>query len=252
MNKIERIFDNKKALLTFITGGDPNLSVMEEIIVEMEKNGADLIEIGVPFSDPVAEGALVQEANIRSLSSGTTTDKLFDSLQKVRERVTVPFVLFTYANTIFKYGKEAFMKRCAECGVEGVEIPDVPYEEMDEFLDVCRKYDVCMLSMFSASFPNRIPKIVEAAQGYLFCASTMEDEAAKNKIKAAIQIAKEVRDMPCVQAKGVVTPHDAKEALKFADGIHVEKRLVELIAEHGAEAPAYVGAYVKSIKEAVM
>lgn len=145
-NRIKEAFAHGKAFIPFITCGDPSLEVTEQIIIEMEKAGANLIELGIPFSDPTAEGPVIQAANIRALSGGVTTDKVFEMVKRVRRVVKVPLVFMTYANVVFSYGIERFAANAAEAGMDGIILPDVPYEEKEEFAPAFRKtrhgYDI--------------------------------------------------------------------------------------------------------------
>ena len=154
MNKIRSAFENKKAFIPFITCGDPDLETSEKLIKAAEENGADLIELGIPFSDPTAEGPVIQAANIRALSAGTTTDKVFDMVKRVRENVKVPLVFMTYANVVFSYGAERFIATCAKVGIDGLILPDVPFEEKEDFAPLCAQYGLDYTS--NAAFLQRL------------------------------------------------------------------------------------------------
>jgi tryptophan synthase alpha chain len=255
MSKIEKAFENGKAFIAFVTGGDPDLETTEQILYSMEENGADLIEIGIPFSDPIAEGAVIQEANERALAAGCTTDKLFDTVKKAREKVTVPLVYLTYANAVVKYGKEKFMKRCVECGIDGLIIPDIPYEEKDELADVCKAYDVDLISMIAPTSHDRIKMIAKEAKGFIYCVSSMGVTGVRTEITtdigAMVKLVKEVTDTPCAIGFGIATPQQAEKMAALSDGAIVGSAIVKLVAKYGTEAPKYVGEYVKSMKEAV-
>ena len=167
MSRIGNAFKNGKAFIPFVTGGDPSLDVTEQLIYAMTEAGADLIEIGVPFSDPVAEGVVIQDANERALAAGCTTDKLFDLVAKVRKTVEIPIVFLTYVNPIYTYGKEAFLKKCRECGLDGLIVPDLPYEEKGEILPECEKYGVDLISLVAPTSHERVKLIAREAQGFL-------------------------------------------------------------------------------------
>ena len=173
MSRIQNAFKNGKAFIPFITAGDPDLDTTEKLIYAMEKAGADLIELGVPFSDPTAEGPVIQEANERALANGCTTDKLFDMMEKVRKNTEIPIVYLTYLNPIYAYGKEKFMKKCQECGVDGLIIPDLPYEEKDELSDVCKKYGIDMISLITPTSQERVTMIAKEAEGFVYCVSSL-------------------------------------------------------------------------------
>lgn len=255
MSKIGKAFENGKAFIAFVTGGDPDLETTEQILYAMEEAGADLIEIGIPFSDPIAEGAVIQEANERALAAGCTTDKLFDTVKKAREKVTVPIVYLTYANAVVKYGKEKFMKRCVECGIDGLIVPDIPFEEKEELSGVCEEYGVDLISMIAPTSHERIKTIAREAKGFVYCVSSMGVTGVRKEIKtdigAMVKLVKEVTDTPCAIGFGIATPEQAEKMASLSDGAIVGSAIVKLVAQYGKEAPGYVGEYVKSMKEAV-
>lgn len=255
MSRIGKAFEKGKAFIAFVTGGDPDLETTEQILYAMEEAGADLIEIGIPFSDPIAEGAVIQEANERALAAGCTTDKLFDTVRKAREKVTVPIVYLTYANAVVKYGKDKFMKRCVECGIDGLIIPDIPFEEKDELSGVCDAYGVDLISMIAPTSHERIKTIAKEAKGFVYCVSSMGVTGVRTEIKtdigAMVKLVKEVTDTPCAIGFGIATPEQAEKMASLSDGAIVGSAIVKLVAKYGKEAPKYVGEYVKSMKEAV-
>ena len=173
MSKIHEAFENGKAFIAFVTGGDPDLDTTKKIIKEMEKAGADLIEIGIPFSDPIAEGPIIQEANERALANGCTTDKLFDALKDIKDEVSVPLVFLTYINPIYAYDVDKFLDRCNECGIQGLIIPDLPYEEKDEIADECKNHDVDIISLIAPASHDRIKMIAKEATGFIYCVSSL-------------------------------------------------------------------------------
>ena len=184
MSKIKSAFENKKAVLSFLTAGDPTLAKTEEYIIEMEKAGAALIEIGVPFSDPVAEGQMIQEANIRALSQegGCTTDMVFDMVKNVTKTVSLPIVFVAYLNTLFKYGYDKFFARCKECGVDGIIVQDMPYEEKEEVKSVAEKYDVDIISIIVPSTEERIKTIAKDATGYIYLLAPSKNKEFRTRI----------------------------------------------------------------------
>ncbi|MGF0032011.1 tryptophan synthase subunit alpha [Bariatricus sp. SGI.154] len=256
MNKICEAFENKKAFIPFITGGDPSLKVTQELLVAMQEAGADLIEIGIPFSDPIAEGPVIQEADERALRGGCTTDQLFDAVKEVRDQIHVPLVFMTYINAIYTYGRERFMKRCVECGMAGVIVPDMPYEEKGELADVCREYGIELVSLIAPTSEERIQMIAKEAEGFLYCVSSLGVTGVRSEIttniKEMIDKVREVTDIPCAVGFGISTPQQAKEMAAASDGAIVGSAIVRIIAEHGEECVPYVAEYVKSMKEAVM
>ena len=255
MSRIHQAFENKKAFIAFITGGDPDLETTEKLIPAMEAAGADLIEIGIPFSDPIAEGVVIQEANIRALSAGCTTDKLFDSVKRARKKTTVPMVFLTYINPIYTYGKEKFMQRCVECGIDGLIIPDLPFEEKGELLDVCRNYGIDIISLIAPTSHDRICKIAEEAQGFLYVVSSMGVTGVRSKIETDIEgmvkLVRESSNIPCAIGFGIATPEQAKAMAALSDGAIVGSAIVKLVAGYGRECIEPVADYVRSMKAAV-
>lgn len=255
MSRIGNAFKNGNAFIPFVTGGDPSLDVTEQLIYAMAAAGADLIEIGVPFSDPVAEGVVIQDANERALAAGCTTDKLFDLVAKVRKTVEVPMVFLTYINPIYTYGKEAFLKKCRECGLDGLIVPDLPYEEKGEILPECEKYDVDLISLVAPTSHERVKMIAREAQGFLYCVSSLGVTGVRSEIRTDIgemvSLAKSVSNVPCAVGFGISTPEQAKKMVAVSDGAIVGSAIVKIVAEHGADAVPYVADYVKRMKEAV-
>ena len=255
MSKIYQAFENKKAFIPFITGGDPSLEVTKELLIAMEQAGADLIEIGIPFSDPIAEGVVIQEADERSLAAGTTTDKLFDMVKEVRKTVKIPLVFMTYVNPIFTYGKEKFMKRCVECEMDGIIVPDVPFEERMELLPICEKYGIDLISMIAPTSDERIHAIAKEAKGFLYCVSSLGVTGVRSKIKtdigAMVSMVKEVTDIPVAVGFGISTPEQAKKMASLSDGSIVGSAIVKIVAQYGKDSVPKVAEYVKQMKEAV-
>lgn len=256
MSRIENAFKNGKAFISFLTGGDPDLETSEKLIYAMDKAGADLIEIGVPFSDPIAEGPVIQEANERALAAGCTTDKLFDMVARVRKNTQIPLVYLTYINPIFTYGTEKFMKKCKECGIDGLIIPDLPYEEKEEIADICKEYGVDMISLIAPTSHERITMIAREAQGFVYCVSSLGVTGIRTEIKTdvseMVDLVKKATDVPCAVGFGIAAPEQAENMAKVADGAIVGSAIVKIIAEHGRNSEQPVFDYVKSMKEAVM
>lgn len=255
MIKIEDAFQNKKAFIAFLTGGDPDIETTEKLIPAMEKAGADLIEIGIPFSDPIAEGIVIQEADIRALASGTTTDKLFDMVARIRSSVSIPLVFMTYMNPVYTYGTERFMKKCAEVGINGVIIPDVPFEEREEVQGFCEDAGIELVSMIAPTSKERIHMIAEQAKGFLYCVSSLGVTGVRNKITTNIaemvEQVKKVSDVPCAIGFGISTPEQAKEMSQVADGVIVGSAIVKIIAQHGTNSLEPVCEYIRQMKAAI-
>ena len=256
MSRIKEAFSNQKALIVFITGGDPNLNITEELLYAMEEAGADLIEIGIPFSDPVAEGPVIQAANERALQVGTTTDQLFELITRARKKVTVPLVFLTYMNPVYTYGTERFMKKCQESGVDGVIIPDVPYEERDELSGAMNQYGIQRISMIAPTSKERIAMIAKEAEGFLYCVSSLGVTGIRSDISTdlpgMLAVAREVTEVPCAIGFGISTPEQAKEMTATADGVIVGSAIVKLVGEYQEDCVVKVSEYVKSMKEAIL
>lgn len=255
MSKIKSAFENGKAFIAFITCGDPDLDTTAEVIRAAVKNGADLIELGVPFSDPTAEGPVIQEANLRALKGGVTTDKIFDFVRELRRDVAVPMVFMTYANVIFSYGAERFMKKCREVGMDGLILPDLPFEEKEEFLSVCRQYDVDLISLIAPTSENRIAMIAKEAEGFIYLVSSLGVTGTRSEITtdltSIVKVVRENTDVPCAIGFGISTPEQAQKMSEVSDGAIVGSAIMKLIAKYGKESPKYVGEYVKSMKDAM-
>lgn len=252
---IKDAFKNGKAFVAFITAGDPNLDKTAEYILEMERAGADLIEIGIPFSDPIAEGVVIQEADLRALQSGTTTDGIFDMVEKLRRKTDMPLVFMGYLNPVFHYGYERFFARCKECGISGIIIPDLPYEEKGECEEIAAKYGVDVISMIAPTSAARIRAIASEAKGFLYVVSSMGVTGIRSEIKtnlASILVAvREASDIPAAVGFGINTPEQAAKVAQIADGVIVGSAIVKIIARYGSEAGPYIYDYVKSMKEAI-
>ena len=252
---IKDAFKNGKAFVAFITAGDPNLDKTAEYILEMERAGADLIEIGIPFSDPIAEGVVIQEADLRALQSGTTTDGIFDMVEKLRRKTDMPLVFMGYLNPVFHYGYERFFARCKECGISGIIIPDLPYEEKGECEEIAAKYGVDVISMIAPTSAARIRAIASEAKGFLYVVSSMGVTGIRSEIKtdlSSILVAvREASDIPAAVGFGINTPEQAAKVAQIADGVIVGSAIVKIIARYGSEAGPYIYDYVKSMKEAI-
>ncbi|MDI9242926.1 tryptophan synthase subunit alpha [Fusibacillus kribbianus] len=255
MSKIGKAFENGKAFIAFITCGDPDLETTASAVRAAVENGADLIELGIPFSDPTAEGPVIQGANLRALQGGVTTDRIFAFVKELRRDVTVPMVFMTYANVVFSYGAERFIKTCQEIGIDGLILPDLPFEEKEEFLPLCRKYDVDLISLIAPTSENRIAMIAKEAEGFLYVVSSLGVTGTRSEIKtdlaSIMEVVRRNTDIPCAIGFGISTPEQAKNMAALSDGAIVGSAIVKLLEKYGKEAPPYVGAYVKSMKDAI-
>ncbi|MCL1876167.1 MAG: tryptophan synthase subunit alpha [Synergistaceae bacterium] len=254
MNRVSNAFLNKngKAFIGFLTAGDPDIKSSERFILEMEKAGADLIEIGVPFSDPIAEGKVIEAANARALSCGTTTDTVFELVRNLRAITQIPLVLLTYLNPVFKYGYESFFECCNSVGVDGIIIPDLPHEEKGELTEHARKNDVRIISLIAPTSKERIKRIAESSSGFIYLVSSMGVTGVRDNIDTDLEsIIKDIRaatDTPVAIGFGISTPEQAKALGGISDGVIVGSAIVKIIERHGVNAAPYLYDYVKSIK----
>ena len=256
-NKLKQVFDtpNKKAFIAFLTAGDPTADCTVEYILEMERAGADLIEIGIPFSDPTAEGVVIQDANIRSLKNGMTTDGAFEIVRRVREKSQIPLAFMTYANPVFHYGYDRFFDKCKDLGVDAIIIPDLPFEEKLEMEEPANVRDVALISMIAPTSESRIREIASEAKGFIYVVSSMGVTGVRSEIKtdldAIVESIRKVTDVPCAIGFGISTPEQAKAMASVSDGAIVGSAIVKIIAQYGDKAAPEIYKYVKSMKDAV-
>ena len=254
MSKIANAFENGKAFIGFLTAGDPTVEKTVEYILAMEEAGCDLIEIGIPFSDPMAEGVVIQDANVRALKHNTTTDDVFDIVREVRAKTYIPLVFLTYINPVFFYGYERFFKRCSELGVDGIISPDLPYEEKGEIAEIARKNDVDVISLIAPTSKERIQKIAADASGFIYIVSSLGVTGMRSEIKtdlnSIIGDIRDVCDLPLAVGFGINTPEQSRDIAKIADGVIVGSAIVKIIEEHGENAAEPLKEYVSSMKKA--
>lgn len=255
MSNIKKAFENGKAFIAFLTCGDPDLETTAAAIRAAAENGADLIELGIPFSDPTAEGPVIQGASLRALRGGVTTDKIFDFVKDLRHDVKIPMVFMTYANVVFSYGADKFISTCREIGIDGMILPDLPFEEKDEFQPLCRKYGVELISLVAPTSENRIAMIAKEAEGFLYIVSSLGVTGTRSEIKtdlsSIVEVVRGNTDIPCAIGFGISTPEQAKKMSDIADGAIVGSAIVKLLEKYGREAPEHIGEYVKSMKNAM-
>ena len=255
MSRIKQAFDHGKAFIPFITGGDPDIETTEQLIYEMVKQGADLIEIGIPFSDPIAEGPVIQGADVRALKGGCTTDQLFELVKRVRKTVTIPLVFMTYLNPIYSYGSERFMENCKAAGIDGVIVPDMPYEEKDELKPMCEKNGIELISLIAPTSKERIKMIAKEAEGFIYCVSSMGVTGVRSEITSDIggmvALVREVTDLPVAIGFGIATPEQARQMAVYGDGVIVGSAIVKQVAAEGRNAVKTVGKYVAEMKAAL-
>lgn len=255
MSNIYKAFENGKAFIAFITCGDPDLETTAKAVKAAADNGADLIELGIPFSDPTAEGPVIQVANTRALNGGITTDKVFDFVKDIRKDVKIPMVFMTYANVVFSYGADKFISNCSNAGIDGIILPDLPFEEKEEFSPICDKYDVDLISLIAPTSENRIAMIAKEAKGFLYLVSSLGVTGAraeiKTDLKSIVAVVRENTSTPCAVGFGISTPEQAKSMADISDGAIVGSAIVKLLEQYGKKAPKYIGEYVKSMKDAL-
>lgn len=251
MSKIQKAFENKKAFIGFLTAGDPTLEKTEEFVLEMERAGASLIELGVPFSDPIADGPVIQEANIRSLSAGCTTDRLFETVASIRQKTDIPLVFLAYLNTLYKYGYEKFCKRCQECGIDGVIIPDLPFEEREELVPVASQYDVDVITMVAPTSKERIKMVVKEATGFIYVVSSMGVTGARSEITTdvgeIVETIRSVTDTPTAIGFGINTKEQVHKYSAIADGAIIGSAIVKIIEQYGEDAAPKLYDYVSEM-----
>ena len=255
MSKICQAFDKGKAFIPFLTCGDPDTETTAAAVRAAAENGADLIELGIPFSDPTAEGPVIQGANLRALRGGITTDKVFALVRELRRDVTVPLVFMTYANVIFSYGAERFLSACGEAGIDGLILPDLPFEEKGEFLPLCRQYGVDLISLIAPTSENRVAMIAREAEGFIYLVSSLGVTGTRSKITTdlapIIRTIRENAKVPVAIGFGISTPEQAKTMAALSDGAIVGSAIEKILAGYGREAPDRIGEYVRSMKDAL-
>ena len=255
MSNIYKAFENKKAFIAFLTAGDPDFETSVECFKAVARAGADLIEVGIPFSDPIAEGPVIQEADLRALEAGMTTDKVFELVKEVRKETDVPMVFMSYINPIYHYGAERFFEKAAEVGIDGTIIPDMPYEEKDELTGAAKKFGLDIISMIAPTSEERIKMIAKEAEGFIYVVSSLGVTGVRSEINtdlgSMMKLVHEVTDVPAAIGFGISTPEQAKKMAGYADGAIVGSAMVRIVAAEGKNAPDRLYEYVKSMKEAL-
>lgn len=256
MSNIAKAFASGKAFIPFITCGDPDLETTAKVVRAMAEAGADLIELGIPFSDPTAEGPVIQAANVRALVAGTTTDKIFDMVRDLRKDIGIPMVFMTYANVVFSYGSERFISTCADIGINGLILPDVPFEEKEEFDPICKQYGLELISLVAPTSEDRIAQITREASGFVYVVSSLGVTGTRSEITtdigSMVKLIRKNTDLPCAVGFGISSPEQAKKMATLSDGAIVGSAIVKLIAQYGRDAVPYVSDYVTSMKQAVV
>ena len=257
MNRIHEAFSKGRAFIPFITGGDPDIGTTEKLILALAEAGADAIEIGIPFSDPIAEGPVIEAAAARALQAGCTVDRLFELVARVRAGggVTIPILFMTYYNPIFAYGITKFTKRCADSGLDGLIVPDLPFEERGELLQPCAALGLELISLIAPTTGDRIETIAKGSGGFLYCVSSLGvtgcRDALDDSARRMIARVRKTSAIPCAVGFGISTPEQARRMAGFADGVIVGSALVRLVAEHGQDSVSSVYKFAKEIKESI-
>jgi tryptophan synthase alpha chain len=251
MSRIEYLFKKGKAFIPFITAGDPSPEITKELILMMAEEGAGLVEIGIPFSDPIAEGPVIQAADERALNQGITVDDIFDMVKSIRTQSDIPLAFMTYVNPVLVYGPDRFMKNCSASGIDAVIVPDLPFEERQELKPFCEKYGIDMIYMIAPTSKERIEKIASEAEGFLYCVSSLGVTGVRsiisNEAEAMIRQVKSIKDIPCAIGFGISTPEQAGAIAAYSDGIIVGSAIIRIIAEHGSQCVPFVRDYVRSM-----
>lgn len=255
MSRIANAFSNGKAFIAFFTCGDPDLAVSKASILAAVENGADLIELGIPFSDPTAEGPVISEASNRALLGGVTTDRIFELAKELRAETDVPLVFMTYANVVFSYGTERFLEKSASCGIDGLILPDLPFEEKEEFRPACRRFGVDLISLIAPTSKNRIAMIAKEAEGFIYLVSSLGVTGMRSEITtdldSIVKVIRENTSIPCAIGFGISSPEMAANMAAKADGVIVGSAIVKLIAESGENAPQAAGRFIREMKDAI-
>ncbi len=255
MSKIAKAFEKGKAFIPFITCGDPDLETTAAAVRAAVRAGADLIELGIPFSDPTAEGPVIQGANLRALNGGVRTEQIFELVRSLREEMGTPMVFMTYANVVFSYGAEKFIETCSRIGIDGLILPDLPFEEKEEFLPFCRKYGVDLISLIAPTSKDRISMIAKEAEGFIYLVSSLGVTGTRSAITtdlaSIVAVIRENTDLPCAVGFGISTPEQARQMADVSDGAIVGSAIIKLLEKYGKDAPDYIYEFVKSMKDAI-
>lgn len=252
MSKISEAFRDKKAFITYLMAGDPDLETSAKYILTAQEAGADLIEIGIPFSDPIAEGEVIQAASVRAINAGTRLDGVFDMVASVKNKMKVPMLFMTYLNPVYVYGYDRFFARCAKIGVSGVIIPDMPFEEQDEAKTIAVKYGVEVVTLVAPTSENRTAKIARNAEGFIYLVSSMGVTGVRNEIttdlSSIVEAVRNETDIPVAIGFGISTPEQVERYSAIADGVIVGSAIVRIIGQHGRDAKRVLHEYIRMMK----
>ncbi|MDR1833394.1 MAG: tryptophan synthase subunit alpha [Propionibacteriaceae bacterium] len=256
MSRLAAAFAGKKPFIAFVTGGDPSVADTKRFIHAIAAAGAGMVEIGIPFSDPIAEGPVIQEASQRALAAGTTTDDLFALAGELRaEGLEIPLAFMTYLNPVFHYGFERFFARAELAGVDAIIIPDLPYEEQAEVKQAARPHGVAVISLIAPTSDERIRMIAAEAEGFIYLVSSLGVTGVRSQITtdidAIVAQIRQVTDVPVAVGFGISTPQQAAAMAAKSDGVIVGSAIVRLIAQHGAAAEPVIAGYVRQMAQAL-
>jgi tryptophan synthase alpha chain len=254
MTNLTKVFQNNKAFIPFVVADDPDFDTTVESILTLAQNGADIVELGIPFSDPVADGPVIQAADLRAFSAGVNTETVFEIVEKVRESSSVPLVFLTYANIPFKYGYDKFCRRCQELDVSGLVIPDLPLEEQAEIKPYADEYDIALIPLVAPTSADRIEKIARNATGFIYVVSSLgvtgiRDEIAIQNLSETIDRIRQVTDVPAAIGFGIHSPEQAHKLSEIADGVIIGSAVVKIISEGGIDVQNQLAQYSQSIRE---
>ncbi len=248
-DRIQHAFSGGTAFIPFVTCADPDISLTEELVLAMADSGADLIELGLPFSDPIAEGPVIQQADERALASGFKIHDLFTLIERLRKHTQIPLVCMTYFNPVYKYQKDRFLTSAREAGLDGLIIPDLPYEEQGEIKDSCKTHEIKLISMIAPTSRQRIITVSKNSEGFLYCVSSLGVTGMRSNLsdsaKEMVELAKAHCDTPCAVGFGIHTPEQAQHIATFADGIIVGSAIMNIVGEKGRSSVEPVSRYVR-------
>lgn len=256
MIDFNKYMKTKKAFIPFITAGDPNIESTKEYIKALIEAGSTIIEIGIPFSDPIAEGKTIMEADERALKSGVTTDKIFDMVKDIRkEYPNYPLVFMTYLNPVFVYGYDKFFKKCKEVNISGIILADLSFEEKHEVSDVASKYDVAVISLIAPTSLDRIEKIAKEAEGFVYLVSSLGVTGVRDSITSDVEgnykKIKEFTNIPVFVGFGIKDKVQAKKMASISDGAIIGSAIENIIAEHGTNSKEYIYKFAKEIVDEI-
>lgn len=255
MSNLSAIFKNHKAFIPFVVADDPDFDTTVANIVALTEGGADIVEVGIPFSDPIADGGVIQAADLRAFDAGVRTQTVFEIVAAARKQTDVPIVFLTYLNIVFKYGYDAFCQKCQALGVSGLVIPDMPYESRDDIVPTADKYGIDIIPLIAPTSGHRVEKIAKAASGFIYVVSSLGITGERNEffngLKDLVAEIKSYTDVPTAIGFGVHTPEQAKDMAEIADGVIIGSAIVDIVAQKKQAAPEAVEAFTKSIRSAV-